>query len=98
MVRAETRRRRQSRGGGIDGQVSSKNLVIGKKYKLVVLQDGVEYPQANDVFRGRNGDNLIWEHTSTNGKVEQKKFPEQDFIYKNVPKGKTNGGTRRRRR
>jgi hypothetical protein len=61
-----------------------RDLVEGNKYKKILVSGGVEYPQATGVYRGRNGEELIWENTDKTGKTETKRFPANSLVYRNA--------------
>jgi len=71
-----------------------RDLVEGNKYKLIFISGGVEYPQTTDVYRGRIGEELVWEHTLKDGKTETKRFPANSLVYRNT----YTAGTRKFRR
>jgi len=73
--------------------IPSSQLVEGKKYQLVFISNGMEYPQSVAVFRGVNGKNLKWEHTNRNGQTETKALPVNSMVYRNVAGGRR--GSRR---
>lgn len=75
--------------------IPSSQLVEGKKYQLVFISEGQEYPQVQAFFRGRNGTNLRWEHTnSRSGSAETKTLPANSLVYRNVAGGSHRGSRR----
>ena len=89
--------------------IAPKDLVEGKKYRLLLVDKGKEYPQGEAVFLGLekqdpeqiNSNSLVdrvalWQTSnvgSTNPMFEIKKFPVLSLKYRSV-----NGGTRNRRK
>ena len=72
--------------------ISVNDLVEGKKYQLVLISGGQEYPQAQAFFRGFDGQDLKWEHTNPRtGSQETKTLPADGLVYRNM-----GGGSRRR--
>lgn len=77
--------------------IPSSQLVEGKKYQLVFISEGQEYPQVQAFFRGRNGTNLRWEHTnSRSGSAETKTLPANSLVYRNVAGGSRRGRSNRK--